>query len=122
MVSQIFLGPLNAIIRTAEISLELQEASGAVNFAFQDRKEVKKRFVTKLLLWKCSWVTITEHPFSLCLCLTRFLLRLKIIHSYLGINIISYVEMKFHVSGTFSIDVTTSFIKFIQRNIVVYVL
>lgn len=65
---------------------------------------------------------IIEHPFSLCLCLTRFLLRVKIIHSDLGINIISYMEMKFRVSGTFSIGVTILFIKFILRNIAVYVL
>lgn len=65
---------------------------------------------------------VIGHPFSFCLCLTRFLLKVKIIHSYLGINIISYMEMKFHVSGTFSIDVIISFIKFILINFAVYVL
>lgn len=37
-------------------------------------------------------------------------------------NIISYMEIKFHVSGTFSMDVTILFIKFILRNNAVYVL
>lgn len=32
------------------------------------------------------------------------------------------MEMKFHVSGTFSLDVKILFIKFILRNIAIYVL